>query len=289
VNEALRALLEQIVDYAGLFPPAALDVPTAARNYASYRSSPDRWMLGRFVVGSAQVVELRDEVERLHPADAPWPISVVAADAGQARAALDIPSDTLLAVESVEVRIHAADVDELARRAGNRELYVEVPLDSTLESRLDAIASSGARAKIRTGGTTPEAFPQATDVLRFLRGCAERNLSFKATAGLHHPLRGVYRLTYEPAAISGTMFGFLNIFLAALLVRQGIGDGEALALLTETGASALRLEDDALVWRDRRITAAAIRAGRMRFATSFGSCSFREPVDELPWQPASVA
>ena len=34
--KALRALLTGIVDYAGLFPPAALDMTTAVRNYASY-------------------------------------------------------------------------------------------------------------------------------------------------------------------------------------------------------------------------------------------------------------
>ena len=55
MSAALRALLEHVVDYAGLYPPANADVLTAARNYASYRASDDRWMLGRFVVGVAKL------------------------------------------------------------------------------------------------------------------------------------------------------------------------------------------------------------------------------------------
>ena len=45
MTEALRTLLAGAIDYAGLFPPAALDMPEAARNYATYRAArtPGRW------------------------------------------------------------------------------------------------------------------------------------------------------------------------------------------------------------------------------------------------------
>jgi hypothetical protein len=251
-------------------------------------------MLGRFVVGGRRVDELRTAVRALGVSDDPWPVSVVCADFGEAAGVLEsVPKalpDDLLTIESVETKVWSErEARELAARAGTRELYIEAALDSELEARLDVIQRAGARAKIRTGGTTESAFPAATDVLRFIRACAERDLAFKATAGLHHPLRGTYRLTYDADAKSGPMFGFLNIFLAALLVRQGITDTEALALLGETGAASITIDEDVIEWKGRRITAAEIAAGRMRFATSFGSCSFREPVDELPWRAAAVA
>lgn len=46
----LRTLLIHAVDYAGLFPPAKLDMETAVRNYASYQEGEHSWALGRFIV-----------------------------------------------------------------------------------------------------------------------------------------------------------------------------------------------------------------------------------------------
>ena len=35
---AIRALLTESIDYAGLFPPAGLDMASAVENYARYRA-----------------------------------------------------------------------------------------------------------------------------------------------------------------------------------------------------------------------------------------------------------
>jgi hypothetical protein len=47
---ALRALLANSIDYAGLFPPADLALAPALTNHAAYVRSSDRWMLGTFVL-----------------------------------------------------------------------------------------------------------------------------------------------------------------------------------------------------------------------------------------------
>jgi hypothetical protein len=104
---------------------------------------------------------------------------------------------------------------------------------------------------------------------------------FKATAGLHHPIRGTYRLTYEPDTPTGKMYGFLNVFLAASLVYAGESEETALAVLQEEDPLAFSFSDDAIVWRDMRVEAEQIQASRADFAIAFGSCSFREPVDEI--------
>src|SRR5688500_6833993 len=62
---ALHALLGDAVDYAGLLPPALLDMAGAVAEYASYLASPDRWALGRFVVPAARLSELAAEGESL--------------------------------------------------------------------------------------------------------------------------------------------------------------------------------------------------------------------------------
>ena len=90
----------------------------------------------------------------------------------------------------------------------------------TVRGLIAAMAGTGAHAKIRTGGVTPEAFPQATSVARFIHACAMADVGFKATAGLHHPVRGEFNLTYEPACPRGVMYGFLNVFMAAALAMS---------------------------------------------------------------------
>jgi len=108
----------------------------------------------------------------------------------------------------------------------------------------------------------------------------------KATAGLHHPLRGAYRLTYAPDSPTGRMFGFLNVLLAAALVHAGGSDADALALLDDGDASHFAAAPDALAWRGHRFTAPQLDATRRTLCRSFGSCSFTEPLEglqELRW------
>jgi hypothetical protein len=286
VSNALRALLSGIVDYAGIFPPASLDAGTAARNYHAYRSSDDRWMLGRFVVGIAKLPELRSIITTVRGKGEAWPVSVVAPDAAAATSVLRLNDDTSARIESVEVKAGSvADIALISRAAPKtREVYVEVPLDASTPALLDAIAAAKLRAKVRTGGVTADAFPDPAEIVSFIRACLDRNLPFKATAGLHHPLRGNYRLTYDGQAATGAMYGYLNVFLATALMRHGLGDKEAAELLVESDPAAIIVEDQAIRWRDHSVDPESLKSVRARAATSFGSCSFREPVDELPFK-----
>jgi hypothetical protein len=215
VSEALSALLSGAIDYAGLFPPASLDLPTAIRNYTAYREGPHAWMLGRFVIPAARV----GEVDAL-------PLSVIAPD-------------------------------KKSERAGDVE-YIEIPVTSDP-------AGLGARAKIRTGGASPDAYPSAADLAGFLYRAAAARVAFKATAGLHHPL---------PAP---PMHGFVNLFLAAALIWHGGTEADAAATLEERSFQF----GDYAAWGPHRLNADQIRDTRANFAISFGSCSFEEPVEDL--------
>lgn len=236
MKKSLRVLLEELIDYAGLFPPAALSMQDAVRNYAKYREGEHAFALGKFVVPEARAHEVPRE----------FPLSILGVD-----------------------EVKAASEEELARFPAGT--YVEI----TEIGLLDAIAKRGLRAKIRTGGISADAFPAISDVAAFLRACSEKGVAFKATAGLHHPLRCIRPLTYDANAPTGTMHGFLNVFVAAALV------GDAEAILAETDPHAFTFDDDALSWRGRRVAAADIATMRNTFATSFGSCSFEEPIEDL--------
>ena len=129
---------------------------------------------------------------------------------------------------------------------------------------------------------TAEAFPASEKVAEFIVACAGAGVPFKATAGLHHPVRAEHHLTYESGSASATMHGFLNVFLAAALLREGAGAAEAEAMLSERDADAIRFDDAGVEWRGRRLTTHALRAAREDGApVAFGSCSVREPLDDL--------
>ena len=136
-------------------------------------------------------------------------------------------------------------------------------------------------ASSRSTRSRPDAFPPAEHIARFLSRCAALHLPFKATAGLHHPVRGEHRLTYAHDAPSGTMFGFLNVFVAGVLAAHGADEAELVDVLEERNATAFAFDDEGMSWRRHRVSTGELAGGRASFAMSFGSCSFREPVDEL--------
>jgi len=145
-----------------------------------------------------------------------------------------------------------------------------------------ALAGAAAGAKIRTGGITPEAFPSAEVVAEFIRACVAAEVPFKATAGLHHPLRGSFPLTYEKGSACAEMFGFLNVFVTAALAKAHRLDTPTLVqCLTERDPSSIAATDDGLRWRKLVLSVSQLSAAREGLALSFGSCSFDEPVREL--------
>ncbi len=139
------------------------------------------------------------------------------------------------------------------------EVYVELPVDAGLEQRLDALAGTGLRAKVRCGG---ERVPSTEELARFVRGCRERGLVFKATAGLHHAVR------------TGPDHGFLNLLAACVF-----GDEEA--ALADEDPGAFRARPGSFRWRDRAAGPEELAAVRRALFHSIGSCSFFEPVEEL--------
>src|SRR5262245_1281156 len=79
--ESLRALLSDAVDYAGLFPPARLDMRAAVANFGRYLHGSDAWALGRFVLPATRLMEFRD-ARRSRGFDpgsetAPWRVSAL--------------------------------------------------------------------------------------------------------------------------------------------------------------------------------------------------------------------
>ena len=285
---ALRALLAGVVDYAGLFPPAGLGMAVAVRNYASYRAHDASWMLGRFVVPAARLDEFSTELKALGEQGAPeWRLSAllgadVDGDVERVRK-FDREHRGRACVDSLEGKLVSVDAIRRAAAAAGRGflLFAEIPVDADVESLIGAAKDAGVNAKVRTGGVTVDALPSPASVIRFMRCCITEDVPFKATAGLHHAVRGDYRLTYDAAAPIGAMFGFLNVLFAAGLMRNGLSDTDALRVLDERDPAAFTTTPTTIRWRDAVLDEEQVRSLRDRVLVSFGSCSFIEPVDEL--------
>src|SRR5271167_1380700 len=121
VPESLSALLTNLVDYAGLYPPAALSLPVVLSNYESYLASPEHWILNRLVlpVSELDTATLGDNCR----------VTLLVNDEPGA-----LPAQ----VESLETKL---------TRKLSLLTYCEAPLDQI----------TGAFAKVRTGGLTPDA------------------------------------------------------------------------------------------------------------------------------------
>jgi hypothetical protein len=63
MHDSMRALLSRLIDYAGLFPPAKLDMATTISNYARYREGDDAWMLGRLIVPASRLDEFEEAAQ----------------------------------------------------------------------------------------------------------------------------------------------------------------------------------------------------------------------------------
>jgi hypothetical protein len=260
----------------------------AVAGYADYRAGEHCWALGRFIVPVGRLAEFDSAAAPyLASAGTPWKLAALAG--------VDLPAD-LAAITAFNARVTGrALVDTIELKAatpdaiagalaavdGALDPYVEIPIADDPGPLVAVLARRGGRAKVRTGGVTANAFPAPADLLRFVRRSIEAGVPFKATAGLHHPLRGAYRLTYAPDSPSAIMFGFLNLFLMAAFLQHGLGHADALGMLEETTPGSFRFEEEGVIWRSHRLDDTELRHARRGIALAFGSCSFTEPIDDL--------
>lgn len=282
---AARALMTGLVDYAGLFPPASLDMMSAVRRYREYLTGEERWALGRFVVPAARLGEFSAAFNEVccGEREPVWGLSVLGSgDAAADTAAIAGLARGAVSIDCVELKAGSvADAERLLAGLPSELLaYVEFEPGHAAEM-LPVLARFGARAKIRMGGVTAEAFPSVEVVADFLAACSRARMAFKATAGLHHAVRGAYRLTYEPGSARATMHGFANVFLAAVLAWRDEGARAVRDTLAVEDGSAFVFGEDDVRWLGLSAGIDEIEVVRREFAVSYGSCSFMEPLEEV--------
>jgi hypothetical protein len=297
VAASLLALLEHSVDYAGMFPPCSLELEPALTNQACYVRLDDEWMLNAFVLPVGQFDAAKQFLPLFDPMH-PLLISALGPKTENATAFREALIETDAAIRSLAA--HNVDLVSISRL----EMFLPGDVDSNLlnearsiigslpafweapaeraERTIALLAEHNSNAdyptfgyKMRTGGVTADAFPASAQIAPALVVPATHQVPIKFTAGLHHPLRQ-YR-----EEVQTKMHGFLNVFGAAVLAAEHRWDAaQTTAMLEDEGVSSFKFDDEFFAWRDWKIDIQRLR-DRRRFVTTFGSCSFDEPRDDL--------
>jgi hypothetical protein len=291
---SLHALIAHSIDYAGMFPPCSLALEPALRNQAQYVRSNDAWMLNSFVLPIDQFEAAAPKLS-LFDKKHPLRVSALGAKGADLKNAADAIRDfarqhvDVVSVVQLEMPLPvpagvALDVDvaylrEVRSMLGDLKLQVfwEAPSDAAEEtiSLLAQLKEPRFGYKLRTGGVTTDAFPNPVQVAEALAAATKHHVPIKFTAGLHHPIR---QFRDE---VGTQMHGFLNVLGAAVLAAEHHWDeGEIAQMLEDERASSFSFDETIFAWREWEITAERINA-RRKYVTSFGSCSFDEPREDL--------
>ncbi len=297
--DARRAALSGLIDYAGLFPPASLDMEGAVTGYRAARSSSAAWIVDRFICPTSRLEELVGVLAPTMTAgEEPWRLVVTAGpgwidsltpDAGTVRTFSDTVGNAA-SVELVEIRVPpevasdpkrlAADAAEVLRAFG-AAVFFEIPWQSDPGEAFDTLAalredtSRALGVKIRCGGLEAALFPEPVDVARFVAGATGRALPMKATAGLHHPFR------HTDPETGFTHHGFVNFLTVAALATQGVDAATLTEVVADEDPSSFTIDRAGVAWRDHTVGHAVVDEMRSGLFVGYGSCSFEEPVGDL--------
>jgi len=304
MQPSLRALMTEIIDYAGLFPPAKLELTAAFDRFLAHSAGPEGWMLARFVIPAVRLVELAPLLgRRRHPQDR---IRLSVLGRGGTSAAgitASLGNDAAEIARFLGEAAGQAEIDQLEVRLPDDPAEIPAAVQGALDrlealpgvlpffeaSLLDgwrgrlpravaAVAASDRPAglKIRCGGLDAAAVPSPVAVAAALSSCRRSKIPLKATQGLHHPVRHFDR------QLETTVHGFVNLFVGGVLgCRHALPEDRLLDIIEDEDPMSFRFGPSSLSWRDVEASVDDIAAARRSATASFGSCSFSEPRDDL--------
>jgi hypothetical protein len=317
MTESLRALLAGAIDYAGMFPPAALSMEQALAKYRQHRNGAESWMVGRFVCPAdlcvlaamsfskndgclAAIVPAAEDDGKLPTAiqgalaairnfpinrlidtvEFRWPRTLVAsADSGRLETTMKMAAHEAAKTKVSQLTMFFECPADGAQLKTDRLECVSAGIRSLAEyNKFASPEYSSAGFKLRCGGAGALAIPSSEEVAMVILKCRDHGVFWKATAGLHHPFRHV-----DPE-LGVAMHGFINLLTAAVMADVHRLDAARMeAILEDDDPWHFRFTNEALSWHELLATVPQIVTARERALRSFGSCSIDEP-----WQDMTV-
>ena len=254
-------------------------------------------MLNAFVLSVTDFTAVRQFLSQFEPGT-PLSVSALGPKTQNANAFLDAIEETDEAIRSLsahnvdlirvcQLEMFLPDDVDLDLLHAARSILGELPafFEAPAERAEEAIALVSEHNsntdqptfgyKMRTGGVTADAFPSSAQIAHAMVAPATHQVPIKFTAGLHHPIRQ-YR-----EEVQTKMHGFLNVLGAAVLAAEHKWDAAQTAvMLDDEEPSSFSFSDESFSWRDWNIQVRRLR-DRRKFVTTFGSCSFDEPRQDL--------
>ncbi|MDL4773836.1 MULTISPECIES: hypothetical protein [Thermomonosporaceae] len=267
---ALPAFAAGLCDDAAMFPPGLMPLPDAVAAHRLHRTASYAELVGPLVLAAPAL----DALAPLLAGDAPPLDLSVTAPGGPAQipgvlsAVAGLPIDLRALEVAVPTGMGAADfLAALDRVHQDVPVFVEVPRDGRGPGFVAALARTSHRAKFRTGGVTADLYPDPAELAAAITAAVDAGVAFKATAGLHHAVRGT-----DPET-GFDQHGFLNLLLAADTALRHRPTAEVARTLADRDAAAVAARVAAL-------DGAGAAAARAAFV-SFGTCSVTDPLTEL--------
>ncbi len=185
----------RLFDDASLFPPASLKMAEAVAGHQRHQTAWYREMCGPFVCPDAKIAALSAALTAAAVAEQDLALVLPGGAANLDTAVDAVFADPRLRLRAVEVPVGQAGrldaVAELVAALDRTPLagataFAEIPLGELTGDAVRILADHGYLAKLRTGGTTADAFPGERALARPLTELTAQRLAFKCTAGLHH-------------------------------------------------------------------------------------------------------
>jgi hypothetical protein len=313
--KSLISFSNKIIDYAGLFPPAKLNLSDALRNFLKYRDGDNNFMLSKFICP----VKLLQDLEVLSNSqfkghDLIYLSVISSGGKGTEDFKTNLGNDLKLwkkfssknnegfKINSFEVKLPdefinknnsnetASFIDDVSAEVKEEIsdpvfIFFEGSLSEDRKDNFKHLINGieihnlnnfNSGFKLRTGGVDAASFPSSETIAYCIRECLDRKVPMKFTAGLHHPFR------HYDKSIGTMMHGFVNVFGAGVIaMRHDISNTGIEEILNDENPDNFIFTDDFFSWKDWKIEIADIDYARKNLVLSYGSCSFDEPVDDL--------
>ena len=323
MKSAFKAFMTELIDYAGLFPPANLSMDDAIQNYLDYISGEDEWILSRFICPASRLKDLDKYRDNFRLLKKPLHISFLSRAGKNSEDFINGLNDDLQIVkefknahgdkvsldvfeaqfpdslieESNPVRVteflnQVAEVVESQKLVKLKPFYEGAfwgEWSKTIDALVEGIsyhnvyvqskpdhAYQSAGYKLRCGGADPSVYPSPEQAAKVIQTCKHHQVSLKATAGLHHPLRHFNKDEQVQ------MHGFINIFGAGIIAQyHDLKLNQIRSIVEDEEAKNFIFTDSHFKWNEFSVTTDQIQKARQRNIISFGSCSFDEPLEDL--------
>ncbi|MCS0824635.1 hypothetical protein NX029_11690 [Cytobacillus firmus] len=286
-EDTISHFMTELIDYAGIFPPAKLPLQKAIYNYNSYKNDSDSWMLGKFVIPAARLKELHP-YKKLFSEENQLRLSVVLSNNLGFDNDLDAINSfiefyqTTGVIEAIEVPpfmpLNSSGIEILERQLGKIDIFFEVSKPEQATQLMDEIqrikqfSSSLFGIKLRMGSASLTSIPSVKQTAYVIKKCQERGLKIKFTADLHLPFSDY---SCKERILK---YGFVNVFVASIMTSCRFLSTETIqSILIEKNPTSFIFTPNELSWCNLTVSSSEIFNARNFFASSFGSCSFDEP------------